>query len=99
MAEGLAPGAIAWQVALWQGLHPNQLYMWRRELAGEAAAASCCRALGREPVGLIEHSAKACAKRVLRSCRKIGENVGNAMESKSGRDRCGQGEPGVSDSR
>jgi len=33
VAESLAPGAIARQVALRHGLHPNQIYAWRCELA------------------------------------------------------------------
>src|SRR5262245_26980729 len=36
VAESLAPGAVARQVALRHGLHPNQLYMWRRELGGRS---------------------------------------------------------------
>jgi transposase len=33
VAASLAPGAVARQVALRHGVHPNQLYTWRRELA------------------------------------------------------------------
>jgi transposase len=33
VAASLAPGAVARQVALRHGVHPNQLYAWRRELA------------------------------------------------------------------
>jgi transposase len=33
VAASLAPGAVARQVALRHGVHPNQLYGWRRELA------------------------------------------------------------------
>ncbi|MCK6451177.1 MAG: transposase [Alphaproteobacteria bacterium] len=33
VAESFAPGAIARQVALRHGLHPNQIYAWRCELA------------------------------------------------------------------
>ena len=32
VAASLAPGAVARQVALRHGVHPNQLYAWRREL-------------------------------------------------------------------
>ena len=30
MAESLAPGAVGRRVALRHGVHPNQLYAWRR---------------------------------------------------------------------
>jgi len=33
VAASLAPDAVARQVALRHGVHPNQLYAWRRELA------------------------------------------------------------------
>jgi transposase len=33
VAESLAPGAVTRRVALRRGVHPNQLYAWRRELA------------------------------------------------------------------
>src|SRR5215472_13005041 len=33
VAASLTPGAVARQVALRHGVHPNQLYAWRRELA------------------------------------------------------------------
>jgi transposase len=33
VTASLAPGAVRRQVALRHGLHPNQLYAWRRELA------------------------------------------------------------------
>ena len=39
VAESLAPGAVVRQVALRHGLHPNQLYMWRRALASAGRAA------------------------------------------------------------
>ena len=38
VAESLVPGAVARQVALGHGLHANQLYSWRRALAGANAA-------------------------------------------------------------
>ena len=38
VAESLAPGASAQQVARRYGLHPNQLYGWRKELRCAAAA-------------------------------------------------------------
>jgi transposase len=33
VAASLAPGAVARHVALRHGVHPNQLYAWRRQLA------------------------------------------------------------------
>jgi transposase len=33
VAESFAPGAVARRVALRRGVHPNQLYAWRRRLA------------------------------------------------------------------
>lgn len=32
VAESLAPGAVASEVARRHGIHPNQLYGWRREV-------------------------------------------------------------------
>jgi transposase len=41
VAESLAPDAVASVVARRHGIHPNQLYGWRRELrSGRAAAGS-----------------------------------------------------------
>ncbi len=36
VAESLAPGAVASEVARRHGLHRNQLYGWRREVRGNA---------------------------------------------------------------
>ena len=33
VAESFVPGAVTRRVALRRGVHPNQLYAWRRELA------------------------------------------------------------------
>lgn len=37
VAESLAPGAVASEVARRHGIHPNQLYGWRREVRETAA--------------------------------------------------------------
>jgi transposase len=39
VAESLAAGAVARQVALRHGVHPNQLYAWRRLLAESRSGA------------------------------------------------------------
>ena len=39
VAESLAPGAVARRVGLRRGLHPNQLYAWRRELSSARVTA------------------------------------------------------------
>lgn len=38
VAESLAPGAVASEVARRHGIHPNQLYGWRREVRETAAS-------------------------------------------------------------
>ena len=37
MAESYAPGASATAVAIWHGLHRNQIFAWRRQLRNHAA--------------------------------------------------------------
>lgn len=57
VAASLAPDAVARQVALRHGAHPNQLYAWRRELASvdfdgtgpNPAQMAWCRSSTREP--------------------------------------------------
>lgn len=51
VAESLAPGAVARTVALHHGVHPNQLYGWRREFGGTAAPGLGC---GFVPVTVAE---------------------------------------------
>lgn len=46
VGESLAPGAVARTVALRHGLHPNQLYAWRR-------AAVSGRPIGDEPCSFV----------------------------------------------
>lgn len=57
VAASLAPGAVARQVALRHGVHPNQLYAWRRELA----AADGCDGQGAEfvPVAVTRRAGGA----------------------------------------
>jgi transposase len=56
VAASLAPGAVARQVALRHGVHPNQLYAWRRELASIDGAGAEHLA-GFVPVALVRPSA------------------------------------------
>ena len=44
VAASLAPGVVARSIALRHGLHPNQLYAWRREIASrhvDGGAGAC----------------------------------------------------------
>ena len=52
VAESSAPGAVARTVALRHGVHPNQLYGWRRELGVTGGTAEPGRASGFVPVWL-----------------------------------------------
>jgi transposase len=40
VAESFVPGAVTRRVALRRGVHPNQLYAWRRELASARVVGS-----------------------------------------------------------
>lgn len=53
VAESLAPGAVARQVALRHGLHPNQLYAWRCEMATARRHAARESLPGFVPVGVV----------------------------------------------
>ena len=55
VAASLTPGAVARQVALRYGVHPNQLYAWRRELASVAGGEGG-QAAGFVPVALARSS-------------------------------------------
>jgi transposase len=50
VAESSAPGAVARTVALRHGVHPNQLYGWRRELGVPGGTAEPGLACGFVPV-------------------------------------------------
>jgi transposase len=58
VAASLAPGAVARQVALRHGVHPNQLYAWRRELAS-IDGADAEHLAGFVPVALARSSSGA----------------------------------------
>ena len=61
VAESLAPDAIGSTVARRYGLHPNQLYAWRRKLraAADEAADAGAVPLGFVPVVVTEEAAVA----------------------------------------
>lgn len=50
VAESFAPGAVTRQVALRRGVHPNQLYAWRREFASAGGIADAGERGGFVPV-------------------------------------------------
>jgi len=52
VAESSAPGAVARAVALRRGVHPNQLYTWRRKLGFIAGTAGPELAGGFVPVAV-----------------------------------------------
>jgi transposase len=60
VAESLAPGAVASAIARRHGLHPNQLYGWRKELRGAAAGAAAGERLpGFVPVVVMDDAPAA----------------------------------------
>jgi transposase len=54
VAESSAPGAVARSVALRHGVHPNQLYAWRREFRVAGGTAAPRLACGFVPVAVAE---------------------------------------------
>lgn len=56
VAESWAPGAVARTVALRHGVHPNQLYGWRRELGVTGGTAEPGLACGFVPVVVGEQA-------------------------------------------
>ena len=54
VAESSTPGAVARSVALRHGVHPNQLYAWRREFRAAGGTAESRLACGFVPVALAE---------------------------------------------
>jgi transposase len=56
VAESLAPGAVARTVALRHGVHPNQLYGWRRELGWIGGTAEPGLVCGFVPVMVAEEA-------------------------------------------
>lgn len=57
VAESVVPGAVARQVALHHGVHPNQLYAWRRELTASGGGTSVAPSF--VPVNLASDAAAA----------------------------------------
>jgi transposase len=61
VAESLAPDAVASSIARRHGLHPNQLYAWRKELRAAAGGAGAGVApAGFVPVEVAEDAPAAC---------------------------------------
>ena len=56
VAESLASGAVARTVALRHGVHPNQLYGWRREFGTIGGSAAPGLACGFVPVTVAEEA-------------------------------------------
>src|SRR6266436_7535459 len=56
VAESVAPGAVARTVALRHGVHPNQLYGWRREFGLVGRTAEPGLACGFVPVTVAEEA-------------------------------------------
>ena len=54
VAESLVAGAVARHVALRHGLHPHQLYMWRRALARDGDAGGAGAGCSFVPVALSQ---------------------------------------------
>jgi transposase len=64
VAESSAPGVVARSVALRHGVHPNQLYAWRREFRAPGGAAEPALACGFVPVAVCAPAPGRCASRV-----------------------------------
>ena len=56
VAESSAPGVVARSVALRHGVHPNQLYAWRREFRVTGGTAAPGLACGFVPVAVTEQA-------------------------------------------
>ena len=56
VAESSAPGVVARSVALWHGVHPNQLYAWRREFRVTGGTAEPGLACGFVAVAVAEQA-------------------------------------------
>jgi transposase len=56
VAESSAPGVVARSVALRHGVHPNQLYAWRREFRVTGGTAEPGPACGFVPVAVAEQA-------------------------------------------
>ena len=54
VAESLVAGAVARHVALRHGLHPHQLYVWRRTLARDGDAGGAAAGCSFVPVALSQ---------------------------------------------
>ena len=77
VAESSAPGAVARMVALRHGVHPNQLYRWRRGLGVTGGTAEPGLACGFVPVVVGEQA--PCRSGGLAGAGAVEIEVGGAV--------------------
>jgi transposase len=79
VAESSARGVVARSVALRHGVHPNQLYAWRREFRVTEATAEAGFARGFVPVAVAEEAQQAPRRGAGRVAGTIEIEVGGTV--------------------